>query len=397
MTKTDKGLFLRLDSVLGLTNRDLRLIFSCNLAGSFGDGLYAYLLPVYMTQTLGANSVEVGILYAVMSLFAASTLFMAGVLADKYDRKKIMIAGWVAWLPAPLIFAFAGNWLQMLPGMIMWGFWLGGPTNTAYVIATADRNKLTLTFTTISAAWSFGYIFSPAIGGYLAGIIGMRNVFFLACLLYGVACLFLSFIRSQRATRPMPSQQTGQYSFFQLLKTRRLLAFSMLFGSMMFVLMMFRPFVPKFVTDIYHYGDFEIGILGSIAFASSAVLGILLGRLGDKTKKSYAVSVSMIFCCVALVILSLFGSFSVLIVAFFLLGGSYVGWSLLSAIVGPLAPEACRARWISVPQTVSMFSSILAPYVGGVLYAYSPWYPFIIAIVATASLALVATARTFRD
>ena len=56
-------------------NKDLRLIFTSNLIGSFGDGLYAYLLPYYMSKNLNASSVEIGILYAVVSLVAALTLF----------------------------------------------------------------------------------------------------------------------------------------------------------------------------------------------------------------------------------------------------------------------------------------------------------------------------------
>jgi len=86
-------------------NRDLKLIFASNLIGSFGDGLYAYLLPNYMAETLKASSVEIGMLYAIMGLVAALTLLVAGTLADKYDRKKIMIAGWIAWVPAPIIFS----------------------------------------------------------------------------------------------------------------------------------------------------------------------------------------------------------------------------------------------------------------------------------------------------
>jgi DHA1 family multidrug resistance protein-like MFS transporter len=383
----------RLGSALGLTNRDLGLIFSCNLVGSFGDGLFAYLLPLYMTKTLGADSVQVGILYAVMSLFAASTLFLAGMLADRYDRKKIMIAGWVAWLPAPLIFAFAQNWLQMVPGMIMWGFWLGGPTSTAYIIARADRSRLTLTFTTISAAWSLGYIFSPATGGYLAEAIGMRSVFFLASFFYAVACMFLVFIRSQHATDRAMHSNKEQRSFFKLLRTRKLLKLSVFFASIIFILMMFRPFVPQFLADEYGYHGVEIGVLGSVAFASSAVLGILLGKLGDRRRRTDAVIVSMFFCAAALALFLLFDQFSVLVIAFLLFGGSYVMWSLMSAVVGPLAPEDCSARWISVPQTLGMFSSIIAPYVGGVLYAASRAYPFMVAVVAVLVLALIALTK----
>lgn len=378
-------------------NRDLRLIFASNLIGSFGDGLYAYLLPYYMSKNLNTSSVEIGILYAVVSLVAALTLFLAGMLADRYDRKKIMIAGWIAWLPAPLIFAFAGNWLQMLPGMVLWGFWLGGPTGTAYIVTAADKSRLTLTFTVISAAWSFGYIFSPALGGFLAGVIGMQIVFYSASILYALAGLILIFISSQQAAGYTRRSLEEHYSFFKLLRTRKLLTLSIFFASIMFFLMMFRPFVPKFLGDMYHYGDFEIGVLGSVSFFGSAVLGILLGRLGDKWKKSYALSVSMALCSLSLILLMLFGNFLILIAIFFLAGGSYITWSLMSAIIGPLAPESIRARWVSIPQTVTMFSSFIAPYIGGILYGVSPYYPFIVAMVATLFLALLVTTQLFEE
>jgi len=378
-------------------NRDLRLIFTSNLIGSFGDGLYAYLLPYYISKNLNASSVEIGILYAVVSLVAALTLFLAGMLADRYDRKKIMIAGWIAWLPAPLIFAFAGNWLQMLPGMVLWGVWLGGPTGTAYIVTTADKSRLTLTFTAISAAWSFGYIFSPALGGFLAGAIGMQIVFYSASILYALAGLILIFISSQQAAGYTQRSLEEHYSFFKLLRTRKLLMLSIFFASIMFFLMMFRPFVPKFLGDMYHFGDFEIGVLGSVSFFGSAVLGILLGRLGDKWKKSYALSASMALCSLSLILLMLFGNFLILIAIFFLAGGSYITWSLMSAIIGPLAPESIRARWVSIPQTVTMFSSFIAPYIGGILYGVSPYYPFIVAIVVTLFLALLVTTQLFEE
>ncbi|MEM3696939.1 MAG: MFS transporter [Candidatus Bathyarchaeia archaeon] len=373
-------------------SRDLKLIYACNLVGSFGDGLYAYLLPYYITNTLNAGSVEVGVLYAVMTLVAASTLFFAGTLADKYDRKKIMLIGWLAWLPAPIIFSFARNWIEMLPGMVLWGVWLGGPTGTAYIVSAADEKRVTLTFAMISSSWSFGYIFSPAFGGYLAGIVGMRTVFYLASTFYAIATLILVFIKSQKAKGYAVRSSEEDISFFQLLKTRRLLKLSVFFASMMFIIMMFRPFVPKFLADVYGYGDFEIGVLGSISFFGSAVLGILIGKIGDKWKKAYALSASLLLCSLSLALLLFFGNFEILTVTFFLTGGSYLTWSLLGAVVGPLAPESIRARWVSVPQTVTMFASFIAPYIGGVLYGISAYYPFMAAIAVALVLASVAFA-----
>jgi MFS family permease len=376
-------------------NKDLKLIFTSNLIGSFGDGLYAYLLPYYMKETLKANPVEIGILYALTSLTAALTLLLAGMIADKYDRKKIMIAGWIAWVPAPIIFSLARDWIQMLPGMILWGIWLGGPTSTAYIVTAADKNKLTLTFTVISSSWSLGYIFSPAIGGYMAGKIGMQAVFYTSFILYAIAGLVLAFMRSQHALTSQQKTSTGP-STIELLKDKRLIGMSAFFASVMFVMMMFRPLVPQFLADAYHYGDFEIGVLGSIAFFSSAVLGIILGRVGDKWRKEYALAASMVSCSLSLIIMLLTGDLYVLALAFFLAGASYITWSLMSAIIGPQAPEPIRARWISIPQTISMFASIVAPYVGGIVYEFSPYYPFMIAISASILLAIIASHKTLK-
>jgi len=371
-----------------MLNRDLKLVFTTNLVGSFGDGLFSYLLPVYMGSTLGADSVQIGILYAVMTLVAALTLLLAGTLSDKYDRKKIMIAGWVAWLPAPLIFSVARNWVGMLPGMIMYGFWLGGPSGTAYIVTMADRKKLALTFTIMSAGWSIGYIFSPAAGGFLAANVGMKPVFYLAFVFYLLATCALLFIKSQRANRA-DAHRGDDYSFLKLLKNRRLMNLAVFFGALMFILIMFRPFIPKFVSDVYKANDFMIGILGSITFASSAVLGILLGRLGDRSSKKYPLALTLVLNSIAMTMMLLSGNLGILLVSFVLISGSYLTLSLMNAIIGPLAPESCRARWIAVPQVIAMLSSFLAPYLGGYLYAYSPQYPFLIAVLVMPILAVL--------
>lgn len=364
-----------------MLNRDLKLIFTTNVVGSFGDGLFAYLLPVYMRNVLGADPIQIGILYALTVLAAALTLLISGTLADRYDRKKIMIAGWLAWLPAPLIFAFARNWTEMIPGMVMWGFWLGQPASSAYIVTSAKKSRITSTFTIMSAGWSLGYIFSPAVGGFLAGTVGMKMVFYLAFILYGSACFTLSFIKSQVANNGR-NASGKEYSFLKLMRNRKLLSLSTFFAMLMFIIMMFRNFVPTYLADVHKCTDLEIGVLGSVLFASSAVLGILLGRLGDIKRKSYPLAISLVFGAVALFLMLWSGNFGILAVSSVFNGGSYITWSMLSAIVGPTAPESCRARWIAVPQTLCMFTSFAAPYVGGFLYASSTQYPFIVAIAA---------------
>lgn len=56
-------------------------------------------------------------------------------------------------------------------------------------------------------------------------------------------------------------------------------------------------------------------------------------------------------------------------------------------------PETARARWVAIPQAVSMFGAIFAPFIGGVLYEASPYYPVIFGVTAALSMALVALAK----
>jgi MFS family permease len=369
------------------------MLFFANLVGAFGDGLYAYVLPYYMRDTLNASPVEVGILYAAANICVAVTLLAGGFLADKYDRKKILILSWIAWAPAPLIFAFAGNWIQMLPGMLLWGIVFSQPTSTAYIVTTVDKKKVTLAFAAISSAWSLGYTFSPAIGGYLAQITGMQTVFFLASIFYASAGVLLFFIRKQVPLRHMQQAQEAKRSKLQLLKNRELLVFSAFLGAAMFAILLFRPFIPTFLADVYGYRGFEIGILGSFFFLGSAILGIALGRVGDKYKKAYAFAAALAFIAFSLVFLLLFSDFRVLLATHVFLGASYLAWPLMNAIIGSHAPETARALWVAIPQAISMFGAVFAPYLGGVLYEASPYYPFIFGVVVTLSLAFVALVK----
>jgi len=231
------------------------------------------------------------------------------------------------------------------------------------------------------------------LGGLLAAAMGMKIVFYLASVLYASAGLILLFISSQGPNRDMQRRlEEGQPSS-HLLKTGGLLRLSMFFAAIMFTVMLFRPFVSKFLADIYGYGDFEIGLSGSVLFLGSAILGILLGKLGDRCGRSYALASSLTLSSLSLIPLMIFGDFYVLMATVFVAGCSYTLWSLMNAIIGVQAPESIRVRWVSIPQTAGMFCSFIAPYLGGLLYNASPSHPFIVAIVLMLLLALLASTK----
>jgi len=391
MSRIDYKNILTFRFVFEALNRDLKLLFFSNLTGAFGEGLYFYILPLHM-EDLGASSVEVGILFSALGLATAFTLLLGGFLADRYDRKKVIILGWLIWLPTPIILSLAENWSQLLSGVIPYGFWIGQPASSAYIATAAEKDKMTLAFTTISASWSLGYIFSPALGGYLSTLIGMKCVFWLSFVFYALCTFGLFFISGQHATKKSSQTSTG-ISF----RKKKIVIWAIFFAAIMFVVTLARPFVTLFLEDELHFDRFHIGVLGSVTFLGSAILAVTLGRLGDKWRKAGAVSVSIMLVCASLTGLLFFSNFFALIFPFFLMGATYMFWSLMGAVVGSMAPEASRGRWMSVSQTTCMLATILAPYLGGMLYHASPHNPFIVAVAATPLLSILALSKLLKE
>lgn len=379
--------------LLGSLGRDLRLLFISNLVGSFGDGLYSYQLPVYIQTALYADPVDVGLLYTVLTLSAALTPLPGGYLAEKYDWKKIMILAWIFWLPIPVIISVATHWTMLFPVMLLYGCFISGPSTTAYIASTARRDRMNSTFTIISSAWWMGYIFSPSIGGYLAGKIGMKTVFYIAFVFYMLATLILLFIRGQKREEKM--QEPRMESSYVSLDRRAILGWMLFFALIMFFNVLMRPFVTPFLKYVYNFDEFWIGVFGSFTFAGSAFLGILIGRLSDKHGNKMAVGTCLIFMAFSLIAFQYTSNPALLAVIFFLMGTNFTPWALMNATISSLTPEALRERWITVSQTASMLAAFFAPYLGGYLYDISPNYPFTVAAIGISVLLIMLLAYSF--
>ena len=385
--------WLSKEFLFGALNKDLWIIFLSNMLVSFGDGLYFYVWPLYIrSEELGGTPGDVGIIYSVLGLASALTPLIGGFLADKYDRKKLMILAFSIWVPVPLMFSLVNNWNQLILPSILYGCFIGGPAASAYVATAARKEKMAITFTTISASWSLGYIFSPGIGSYLATVIGMRPVFYIAFILFVLATAALFFVRSQHATTHFSNIRESSTSF----SLKKIFGWAFFFAAIFFMVTLFRPCIPQFIKDvygpIYGYSDFHVGIFGSITFFGSFVSAIGLGKIGDKWKKATAILIALIISVASIGLLISFGDFVILAFSSYLMGASYVIWSLMGALIGSLAPEASRGRWMSVAQTAALLAAFPSPYIGGRLYEASPYNPFLVAMVATPILAIIALA-----
>jgi MFS family permease len=142
--------------------------------------------------------------------------------------------------------------------------------------------------------------------------------------------------------------------------------------------------------DVYYYDDFYVGIFGSITFFGSFVFALVLGKIGDEWNKATAILIALVASIASVWLLISFRDFETLAFSSFLMGSSYVIWSLMGALICSYVPEASRGKWIAVAQTAALLAAVPSPYIGGILYDNSNYSPFVVAIWITPMLAIMA-------
>lgn len=391
--------------------RDVLLICLSNMIGAFGEGLYFWIFPLYV-RSLNASIVQLGLVLSALMGFAALVPLFGGFFADRFDRKKILILSWTPWIFAPLIYSFAQNWTQLIPGTFCWGLsMIGLPAVTAYIITCVnDKTKLASALTIVWSTYSFSYIFAPGIGGYLASIIGMRQVLWVSTVLSAVSTGVFFFLHSQHPrkeetrveTEPphAPIEKRFWRKILLALRApeekgllRKILVWSALLTVSSFFISIGRPFVQTFLNESVKMTEVQIGLFGSINYAGITFIGVAMGRAGDKWKKSWAIGVCLLLYFASIIPLLLITETTTLMFVAFLLGGSAVSAQLVYSFVGTIAPTAKRGLWLSIPQTFSLAASFAAPYLGGYLYTLSPTYAFITSVSIMPFLAVYAIAK----
>ena len=373
--------------------RDIWLICLSNVIGAFGEGLYSYIFPIYVGK-LEADYFQIGTVISALYGASALTPLLGGWLADRFDRKKILLLSWIPWFVAPLFYSAATHWTLLIPGTICWGVsMIGVPAVNAYIITSVeDKKKLTSVFSFVWASYSFSYIFAPAAGALLASFIGMRLVFLVSSVLCAVATVVFLFLHSQHPRKR--NQETSPPPVLSSTEERRLwhrvLFWAVFFASVSFFAAVGRTFVQTYLNSEVLLSEFYVGLFGSINFAGFTLLGVVMGRLGDRWRKPRAISLCLLFHVVSMLPFLLTKATAALMpVAFFHSGAMIVG-SLVSSYVGTVAPENKRGLWVSVPQTLSLSAAFLAPYLSAFLYTQSPYHAFAVSAVSMPFLMLFA-------
>jgi MFS family permease len=372
--------------------RDLQLLFWSLFLWSFGYGLYNYIWPLFL-RDLNANPGEVGLVFSIGFLSLAASMIPGGILANKYELRIILVIGWALSIPVPLMYYYARNWADVIPGIVLLqasGFNI--PAFNAYIAGAAGKGKTGSSFGAVWASAPLGAVFSPAIGGVLLNWISIQQIFLFTFVLFTVSTVILFWMKPQPPTRT----DTRQFRIEIPRSIPEVTLLLVLTGAAV-TFSMVSPFLPLFFSDVLSLAPNMIQALGSIQALGQTAFAILLGRRADKRGRGESMSLGLVIAATGLAGIVLTRNLLFAMPLIFFVGStrasSYIAYSILATI----RSGATRGGQYGFYLTLEDLGFVAGSYLGGILYAIDPALGFTVIVVSLLLLAIPAAMTSFVD
>jgi MFS family permease len=357
-----------------------------------GDAVSMIALVVLVVQITGSASAVGGVLVARLLPTLASPL--AGVLADRLDRRVVLVASDLARAVLVLGVVFVRD-IAVIYGLV---FLMGlartlfNPTVRAAFPSVVGEGDLTRANALISGTFSVSETVGPALGGVLIATVGVNAAFLLDSATYLISAAFLSRIPLPRPQREDSSDfgQDLKAGFGYLAGARVPLA--IVIGAFLTVLAI-NITIPAEVflaKETFGAGDAGYGLLVGL-YGGGMVLGsALIATLGDRVSLLPLYLLGIFVSALALVGTGLSPTF-VLALGALTIAGFANGIDNVTAdtILQKRVPDAFLGRVFSVRFLGFSVGEVLAfPLGGAIVDASGTRFTYLLAGVATATAGL---------
>jgi len=164
------------------TSSMVKGLFSFRLSFSLGMGAFFCFIPIFAAMYIGLSPTLIGILLAVTILLMALLGIAGGNIADRLNRRALVVLGSLINLTYLALVPLAGNFWQLLGLCTLGG--LGGaislPAASALIVDEGRRFGMGSTIAIFTLAMSIGMAIGPLLGGMLADFVSINSVFYFA-------------------------------------------------------------------------------------------------------------------------------------------------------------------------------------------------------------------------
>jgi len=168
-----------------LQNRSIMGICFYRFASAFCRGSIITFLPLYAHNALQLNASQIGLVISSSILLTAVLQFPFGKLADKLNRRMLVILGSILYLSIVPLIPYTLNFTQILTLNIILGLFgaLSLPAASALIIVEGKHYGMGSTMAIFNVAMSVGLGIGPLASGVVLDIWGLSGVFYFCTIL----------------------------------------------------------------------------------------------------------------------------------------------------------------------------------------------------------------------
>ena len=376
--------------------------------GSFLTGacisLVVPFMPIFVEQ-LGVEPSQVtfysGLAISVSAISAACVSPLWGILADRYGRKPMMIRAGLAMTITMGGLAFVPNVFWLLALRLLNGVFTGFvPNATALIASQVPKDKSGYALGTLSSGVVAGTLTGPFVGGMIAEVFGIRNVFLMVGgFLFLAAILTIFFIKED--FQPVPKEKA--------LPTKEL------FTSVKYPYLLFNLFATSFVIQVaaqsvgpilaLYIRDlgqkenllFVSGLIVSSMGLSSMMSSGVMGRLGDKVGNHRLLIVAQAYSALIYLLCANASTPLELGIYRFLFGlGTGALVPGINALLSRITPKAGISRVFAFNQVFFYLGGVIGPLAGSVVAEQFGYHSVFYATAACVALSCLFNLIQFR-
>jgi MFS family permease len=343
---------------------------------------------------LGFSEKQLGLLFSAFFWTYALLQIPVGWIAERYGAQRVLAAGLGIWAGATVLAGFVHSFAALLALRLLLGVGesAGFPCLSKLLAIVMPVGSLG----TANGLVAFGYLFGPAVGTYLGGVLmthyGWRASFWVlgaASLLWLLPWSRVSLPRTAAATRgPGPS-------FGALIRQPALWGTSLGLFSANYTFYFMLTWLPFYLVRERGFSTMQMaGVTGSayvVHAVSALAAGWTIDRVVRRTQRANLAYKSLMIVmhlgtipCMLCIALAAPRAALVAIFVYQVLDGiASPGEFAMSQI---LAGPSAAARWVGVQNSIGNFAGVIAPQLTGFLVAESHSFASAYAVAAAVSL-----------
>lgn len=280
--------------------RDFTMVVIGQIISLFGNAILRFALPLYLLRETDSSSLF-GAVTACSFIPMVIFSFLGGVIADRVNKRNIMVALDFFTAIIIVVFYFALGQIPLVPLMIVMLMLLYGisgayqPSVQASIPLLVDYEALAKGNAIINMVSTLSNLLGPAIGGVLFGAFGLTPI-----LVISIVCFIISAIMEIFIHIPYQKRNKGKGIFatvrndliesFYFVKREKPIFLSVVGILAIFNLVLSAAMIvgiPVMVVQVLGMSDADLGIAQGALGLGGLIGGLLAGTSTQKLKIRY--------------------------------------------------------------------------------------------------------------